>query len=411
MLMDLFYSSLTVPKKRRVHFHSFMADVHLRVHELKKAELLAANSVTTETNGERVRRLGKIDTNPANDPIKKVATSISEETSVLCFDEFQVTDVADALILRSILSTIFANGTVVVATSNRPTSDLYLGGLNRDYFVPAIEMLDRHCIGFDMNSEVDYRMVGSESSGSGGGERDFINPELRGFPASNFFFHPISATSGDLATDVLTRLLAGDVPVSTSIPVLFNRSLTVNISAPSKVVCSFDFPELCKTDLASSDFRSLAQTYTHVILRKVPTMNIADHNQARRFITLIDELYEAKVSLICEAEEEPGKLFSVRKRIDPAEAALKKLFALKEREGEGGGGGGEGGEEEEEDISKGVDDMKWLDVRQSGGSTLGELASVKELKFAFKRAASRLVQMTSVDWFNEQEKRRNEEAR
>mmetsp|Transcript_32670 Transcript_32670/g.39100 ORF Transcript_32670/g.39100 Transcript_32670/m.39100 type:complete len:201 (+) Transcript_32670:178-780(+) len=148
--MDIFYAAAPIPpaKKRRVHFHSFLQDVHQRIHQLKRQDL--------EVNGRNFT----IDTTTEHNPIYRVATQLASEVTLLCFDEFQVIDIADALILSQLFGVLFGRGTVVVATSNRPPSSLYEGGLNRSYFMPFIGVLERHCIVHDMNATLDYRRIG-----------------------------------------------------------------------------------------------------------------------------------------------------------------------------------------------------------------------------------------------------------
>jgi len=153
MLMDLFYNSSTLPKKKRVHFHSFMSDVHSRLHRIKKKQL--------EVEG----RSFHIDLDPERDPIRKVALTLKEECDLLCFDEFQVTDIADALILNNLLFHLFSNNCVIVATSNRPVSDLYKGGVNYEYFKPTIVMIKNYCREIEVgDSALDFRTEKAKES-------------------------------------------------------------------------------------------------------------------------------------------------------------------------------------------------------------------------------------------------------
>ena len=149
MLMDVFFENVQVGRhnKRRFHFHAFMAEVHQRIHHLKRQQL------------EEEGRNFSVDTNPQNNPIHRVGIQLAQELSLLCLDEFQVTDIADALILTQLFTTLWSMGMVVVATSNRLPSQLYEGGLNRAYFLPFVDLLQKHCIVHGMQSEIDYRIA------------------------------------------------------------------------------------------------------------------------------------------------------------------------------------------------------------------------------------------------------------
>lgn len=347
MMMDTFFEHAQVDRKRRVHFHAFMADVHCRIHKLKQRDLaLYGRSFAVDTSEER-------------NPIRRVATELAEEVSLLCFDEFQVYDVADALILTQLFGEMWARGVVVVATSNRPPGDLYEGGINRGYFLPFIDMLRRHCIVHEFKSSTDYRRLLSE------GIDEFF------FVADDGDFDDGQNSAKEKCDEIFQELLGGTEATSIELDVAFNRSISVRQAHPDGIVGRFTFEELCNIELGSSDFRSIAQEFEFIIIEEIPFLTLKEHDQARRFITLIDELYEAQCTLVCSAVAPPDQLFHGREGV----AAEK--------------------EDTPESIETKVGEMFGIDVAQSSGKTVGELASVRELAFAFERAASRLTEMCS----------------
>lgn len=354
MLMDTFYqelSRISVGQRnvcRRVHFHTFLADVHKMIYELKQKDLK-----------EKGRNF-HVDTSKENNPIVRVAELLADEVKVLCFDEFQVTDVADALILSQLFEVLFARGCVIVATSNRPPEDLYEGGINRGYFLPFIDMLKVYCNVHYMTNKIDYRLLSSEGA------------------ADNFFF----VEKGDQLQEtfecraVLNKILDGVKSEEMCLSVGFNRQLKIKVADPKKRVCFFSFAELCKNELGASDYNAVARSFRAVIIEGIPKLTLKEHNEARRFITLIDELYEAQSVLSCSAVAPPHNLFEGHCK----KGELDELVDSDSTELEPG-------------------ETLGIDVAQSTGRTIGEFASVQELKFAFRRASSRLVEMTSTDWW------------
>lgn len=344
MLMDSFFSVVQVEKKQRFHFHSFLATIHTRIHDLKQQDL-----------AEKGRNFS-IDTSLSNNPIYRVGLQYASEVSLLCLDEFQVTDIADAVILSQLFSVLFAKGTVIVATSNRPPSDLYEGGLNRSYFLPFIDLLQKHCIVHKIQSAIDYRQLLSSHTSF------FVKPEA---------IDPMTA-------ELLSELNLSDGTAKTmSLDVAFQRILTLRTVYGGEndgvAIASFDFEELCDRDLGSLDYRSIAQSFDIVILKDIPTLNLEGHNVARRFITLIDELYEGKCALLCSSAVEA--------------TSPKDLFQPTSREPRNN---------QSIDMD---DDILGIDVATQGGTAVGALASVRELAFAFERASSRLFEMCSPTWW------------
>lgn len=368
MLMDAFFANAPVntvigePKKKRYHFHSFLAQVHERIHQLKKQDL--------DQHGRNFH----IDTSLSNNPIHRVGLEWSQQVSLLCLDEFQVTDIADALILSQLFGVLFRNGTVVVATSNRPPQDLYEGGLNRSYFLPFIALLQHHCITHAIKSPVDYRKVLSDRT--------------------SFFLTGNSGEENPQSTidSMIQALVSEDgstvEPTSVTLPVGFQRTLEVPLTYAKPTgtlqVGRFEFDQLCDRELGAMDYRAIAHKFQVVILEKIPVMDLEGHNVARRFITLIDELYEGNCALLCSTIdggstriETPMDLFS------GASETHAEAQAADEDEGD-----------DEHSVFMGVD------VAQEGGLQVGALASVRELAFAFERSASRMFEMTSRPWWD-----------
>jgi len=264
MLMDLFFNTSAVPKKRRVHFHAFMQEVHKRIHEWRKTN--------AKKSGDA-------------DPIPPLADRLAGEAWLLCFDEFQVTNIADAVILGRLFGALFDKGVVVVATSNTAPDDLYKGGLQRELFVPAIEILKKKMDLVELDSETDYRL---------------------GRTAGMTVYHvPLGpAASAELERSFIE--LAGDeTPEPTDLLVL-GRSVPIPLAASGAAKASF--AELCEKPLGPADYAAIATHFHTLVLDGIPQFTPAMRDMTRRFVTLIDELYEHRVNLICSAAAKPDEL-------------------------------------------------------------------------------------------------------
>jgi cell division protein ZapE len=263
MVMDLFFAAASVAKKRRVHFHAFMGEVHARLHVLRQTH---KNSVS--------------------DPLVHVAAEIAEQAWLLCFDEFVVNDIADAMILGRLFEILLNSGVVVVATSNFVPADLYKNGLQRERFEPFIAMIEQRLDVVSLDGPTDYRLM-----------------RLAGRPV---YFSPLGpqATAEldrawhDLTDDAEGRPL--DIPV-------LGRTLAVPRFAHG--VARFTFADLCVKPLGAPDYLALAARVHTVMIDDVGTLTAAKHNEARRFITLIDTLYEAKTKLLMTMAAPPAKLY------------------------------------------------------------------------------------------------------
>jgi cell division protein ZapE len=260
MLMDLFFAAAPVAKKRRVHFNAFMLEVHQSLHRWRQ-----------EASG---------------DPIPSLARSIAEETRLLCFDEFQVEDIADAMLLRRLFESLFEAGLVVVATSNDAPDDLYKGGLQRENFVPFIALIKERLDILELDSGKDYR-----------------RRRIRGLDVYRTPLGPAATAALDEAFARLTDS-APPAPVTLAFQ---GRRLTVAKAA--KGVAYFGFAELCAEARGPADFLAIAGHFHTVILDGVPRLSSAQRNEARRFILLIDELYEHRCKLLIAAEDVADRLY------------------------------------------------------------------------------------------------------
>jgi cell division protein ZapE len=266
MLMDLFFETSAVKRKRRVHFHEFMADVHERIHafrqEIKNGAL------------------------PEQDPIHHVAAAIAEETWLLCFDEFHVTDIADAMILGRLFTRLFELGIVVVATSNLPPGELYKDGLNRALFLPFIALLERQCEVVRLEARSDFRLE-----------------KLTGVPT----WYVLANAKADAALDDAWRhLTLGHAGGAQDLTV---KGRIVRVPNAAMGVARFSFDDLCAQPLAATDYLKIAHEFHTIILDRIPVMDQAHRNEAKRFIILIDTLYDNGVKLLASAQAQPDELY------------------------------------------------------------------------------------------------------
>ncbi|MEQ8346636.1 MAG: cell division protein ZapE [Sneathiellaceae bacterium] len=269
MLMDMFYEDAPVADKRRVHFHAFMQRVHQAVGRHRNLP---------DGAPER-KRLG-------DDPVKAVAKTLANEVSLLCFDEFQVQDIADAMILGKFFAKLFERGVVVVATSNRPPDDLYKDGLNRQLFLPFIQMFKDRLEVMELASPTDHRLNRLE------GRRVWYTP-----------LGPDSRSALDRAFAILTE---GTAPQAVTLEV---QGRTVEVPQAARDIARMSFADLCARPLGAADYLALAQRFHTLVLDDIPLMDPQKRNEAKRFVTLIDALYEARVRLVASAAAEPGSLY------------------------------------------------------------------------------------------------------
>jgi cell division protein ZapE len=266
MLMDLFFQHSSVSHKRRAHFHEFMAEVHERIYSFRQN--IARGEIAD------------------GDVIALTAASIFDQAWLLCFDEFHVTDIADAMILGRLFSKLFELGTVVVATSNVAPEDLYKGGLNRALFLPFIAQISEHMEVLRLDARTDFRLE-----------------KLAGV---KMWLVPADANAS-AALDKAWARMTGSAPCKPRDISIKGRVLHVPCSANG--VARFSFADICEQPLAASDYLRLARDYHTLMIDRIPVMDYADRNAAKRFITLIDTLYDNAVKLMASAEADPVSLY------------------------------------------------------------------------------------------------------
>ena len=258
MLMDLFVSHLDVPA-RRVHFHAFMQEIHAAMHKAR------ADGV--------------------EDALKPVAKSIIDEVKLLAFDEMQITDITDAMIVGRLFQMLFDAGVVVVTTSNRVPDDLYKNGLNRQLFLPFIAMIKEKLVVWEMVSPRDYRQN-----------------RLAGTPS---YFYPADADARSEIASIWQDLTGG----KSSALHLTVKGRTVELPDFHNGVAKVRFHDLCGKPLGPADYLAIAEAVRVLILQDIPILGRSNFNEAKRFVTLIDALYEAKVRLIASAADRPEMLY------------------------------------------------------------------------------------------------------
>jgi cell division protein ZapE len=276
MLMDLFFQQSPVEHKRRAHFHEFMAEVHERVHGFR----------------QNIARGEMAD----GDVIALTAAAIFDQAWLLCFDEFHVTDITDAMILGRLFSKLFELGTVVVATSNVAPEDLYKGGLNRALFLPFIAQISDHMDVLRLDARTDFRLE-----------------KLAGV---KMWLVPADASAA-AALDKAWAKMTGSAPCKPRSIAIKGRMLHVPCSAHG--VARFSFADICEKPLAASDYLRLAHDYHTLLIDRIPVMDYAERNAAKRFIALIDTLYDNAVKLMASAQADPLSLYRATEGVEANE--------------------------------------------------------------------------------------------
>ncbi|MGH6889344.1 MAG: cell division protein ZapE [Rhizomicrobium sp.] len=273
MLMDSFFESVEVAPKRRVHFNAFMVDVHARIHQWR-----TLGAAARERRPEYVREAGE-------DPIPPTARAIALQARLLCLDEFQVRDVADAMILGRLFEQLLTRDTVIVTTSNTPPQQLYEGGLNRPLFLPFIALIERRLEVIELGGSRDYR--------------------LGRMAGRDLYVTPLGA-SADAALDRMWSELTDGAEGEPDELVVLGRRIRVPCAAHGAARLSFD--GLCESPLGAADYLALARRYHVLMIDRIPRMGPDRIDAARRFTVLIDTLYDENLKLVCSAAAEPAAL-------------------------------------------------------------------------------------------------------
>ena len=261
MLMDMFFEEVAMRAKRRIHFNEFMGQTHELLHE--------------------ERRRGR-----TRDPIVPVAKQLARDAALLCFDEFQVDDVADAMILGRLFEQLWSRGSVIVVTSNIEPGRLYMGGLNRQLFLPFIAMIEKRMNVLGLNGDLDYRH-GFEADGAA-------------------YFTPLGDDAEAAMDDAWRVLTEGAAARETALTVLGRK---FKVPRAAKGVARFSFADLCVKALAAADYLAVAKNFHAVLIDHIPVMGAAQRDEARRFTLLIDTLYDENVRLVCSAEAPAPELY------------------------------------------------------------------------------------------------------
>lgn len=280
MLMDLFFGAVDLEAKRRNHFHEFMGQAHERIAAARKSV--------------------------EGDPIPKVAEAFVNEASLLCFDELHVTDIADAMILGRLFKRMLEAGVVVVATSNAHPEDLYRNGLNRQLFVPFIDLISDHLDIMELTSEKDFRL-----------------DKLVGHP---LYFCPADKKA-ESEIDRHWRRLTGKTPGHATTLQVQGRKVAVPLAAMG--VARFSFDDLCARPLGAADYLQIARTFHTVIIDRIPVMGPSMRNEARRFINLIDALYDNRVGLIASAAAQPDDLCTTGDSAELFQRTASRLMEMR----------------------------------------------------------------------------------
>lgn len=283
MLMDMFHETAPLKAKQRIHFHEFMLDIHARMkvwHGLSIQQRKLAL--------EGILQHGKID---LDDPVPAIANQIANRATLLCFDELQVTDIADAMVIARLFHELFNLGVVVVSTSNRIPDDLYKNGLNRHRFLPFIDRIKETMEIVPLNGPIDYRY-----------------DRLKG---AETYFHPVNKTTTDALAAIFFRLTDRSIEDRDKVPsdelIVQGRKLFVPKSA--RGVAVFSFKRLCANPLGPADYLAIARAYHTVIMVAIPQFNRENASEATRFIHFIDALYEHNVKFLCSAAVPPQELY------------------------------------------------------------------------------------------------------
>jgi cell division protein ZapE len=282
MLMDMFFETAEVPRRRRIHFHAFMQEAHRRIFAWKQA-------------------------NPdGHDPIPPLADQIAEEAILLCFDEFQINDIADAMILGRLFEALFERGVITVATSNTAPDDLFRGQPGRDAFLPFIGILKKNLDVLVLEAGQDYRRVCLD--------------------VEDTWHVPLDAAARTALDEAFVQMAEGEPVAPVSLHVM---GRTLPVPQASNAVARFSFDDLCARNLGAGDYLAIATHFHAVVLDDVPRLTPDKHNEARRFINLIDNLYDHRVKLVASAEAMPDELYAEGDGAKAFERTASRLMEMR----------------------------------------------------------------------------------
>ena len=290
MLMDLFFEHTPVEAKKHVHFHAFMQEVHRRIHAFREAQ-----------------KAGKV--GEEKDPLPALARVIVDQAWLLAFDEFHVTDIADAMILGRLFETLFEQGVVIVATSNRHPKDLYKHGLQRERFTPFIDLFVQKMEVIELDSGTDYR--------------------LQRLKELDIYITPNSPEADRKLEKAFHDLTVGMEPRAVSLNV---NGRTIDIPKAAEGVAFTTFQDLCARPLGAGDYLAIADKFHSVIMKGVPRLGPEKRDQAKRFVTLIDALYDARVNFICAADAPPTELYTQGDGAFEFERTVSRLIEMQSPE-------------------------------------------------------------------------------
>lgn len=290
MLMDLFFACSTIEARKHVHFHAFMLEVHNRVHRFRQA--VEAGRAPEST-----------------DPLAALSKVIVDQAWLLCFDELHVTDIADAMILGRLFEALFEAGVVIVTTSNRAPGDLYKGGLQRERFMPVIMLLEEKLEVLELESANDYR--------------------LDALSSINVYLTPTGAETDRALERCFARLTNGAKARRDRITVQ-GRQVDIGLAVDGTAFSRFS--DLCEQPLGAADYLAIAGKYHTVVLAGIPRLGPVRHNEAKRFVVLIDALYQHKVNLICSADTSPENLYTEGEGAFEFQRTSSRLIEMQSRD-------------------------------------------------------------------------------
>jgi cell division protein ZapE len=293
MLMDMFHQLVPAKRKRRTHFLDFMADVHERINAHRQAL----------KNGHAKQ----------DDPIPPVADALAEQAWVLCFDEFTVTDIADAMILSRLFRALFERGVVLVATSNVQPDNLYRDGLNRQLFLPFVDLLKSHVDVVNLNARTDYRLE-----------------KLNRLPV---YLSPLNEETDRLMDKAWNAATGGATVAQDSLKVK-GHTVVIPQAAPHTATARFTFADLCSKPLGAADYAAIIQHYRTIFIDGVPVLDHSRRNEAKRLIILIDILYDHHVHVVISAAASPDKLYVAKSGTEAFEfdRTVSRLFEMQSAE-------------------------------------------------------------------------------